>query len=128
MFTWGQVTNQNTIISVLSQCLYSQDLPGSWHTVRNSQPYIYMTPQWGGHVRWHNKSHTLYLHLQETCGHQTRQGVVLLWEAPTHKATWPFDQRDVTRQFEKFKLPLSQDLELLKLGSYLWEEVQHANA
>ena len=44
-------------------------------------------PQWGGHVRSRDKLNTFYLHFQETYGHQTMQGTVLLWEARTLKAT-----------------------------------------
>ena len=35
----------------------------------------------------YEKFNTLYLHLQKTHGHQTKQGADLPREAPTHKAT-----------------------------------------
>ena len=43
-------------------------------------------------MRWYCETTwqiTLYLHLQKTHGHQTRQGGDLSWEASTIKAFWP---------------------------------------
>ena len=31
------------------------------------------------------------IHLQETHGHQTKQGADLFWDAPTLKVTWHYD-------------------------------------
>ena len=69
----------------------SQYLTGWWHTVRNYHRYICKCPQWRDHVKSHDKLNTLYFHLQKIYGHQTRQGAVLLWEAPTLKAISPID-------------------------------------
>ena len=66
--------------------------------------------------------------MQETYGHQTKQGAILLWEAPT---TWPFNYVTNTPSRDNFKnlyLFLSPVLWLLNLGANLRQEVQHANA
>ena len=66
--------------------------------------------------------------MQETYGHHTMQGRVLLWEAPALRAIltlWLLDQSDVMWQFEKL---IWKDLCLLNLGANLLEEVQNAHA
>ena len=125
--TW-QIKNT---ISPLSQCLCSHDLPVWWHILRSSHPYISITSQRGGHVGSRYKLNTLYLHLQGTYRHQTRQGAVLLKKTCTnlsHITLWLYDQRKVVWQFEKFIFPLSQNLWLLNLGANLREQIHHANA
>ena len=53
-FTWQiKIT-----VFPLSQCLFSQDLPGWWHTVRSSHR--------GGHVWSRDKLSTSYLHWMKT--------------------------------------------------------------
>ena len=49
------------------------------------------------------KLNTLYLHLQKTCEHKTRQGADLQWEAPTFKAAWPFDHVTNVRLLDNLK-------------------------
>lgn len=39
----------------------------------------------------YDKLNTLYLHLQETHGQQTKQDADLQWVAAIVKAKWPFD-------------------------------------
>ena len=53
-----------------------------------------MTPQWGGHMKSRGNLNTLYLHLQKTYEHWTKQGADLTLEATPLKQhnsliTWP---------------------------------------
>ena len=75
-------------ISQLLQSLWLQDLSEWWHIARSSHPWIRMTPEWCGYLRSGDKLNTLYLHLQITHEHQTRQGADFQWEAPILKATF----------------------------------------
>ena len=50
-----------------------------------------------------DKLNTLYLHLQKTNKHHTRQGSDLQWEASILKATWPFDYVTNVRPRNNFK-------------------------
>ena len=88
--TW-QIKN---IISPLSQCLCSQDLPRWWHTMRSSHPYICITPQWGIKC----KLNTLYPHLQDTYGHKLGMVLSFYDRLPllSHMTLWLHDQCDVT--------------------------------
>ena len=58
-----------------------------------------MASQWDGHIRSRDKLNTLYIHLQKTHEHQTKEGDDWQWDAPILKATWPFDHMT----FENFK-------------------------
>ena len=85
-----------------------------------------MTPQWGGLVRSPDKLNTLYLDLQKTHEHQTRQNGNLLAEILTYKDTlalWLRGQQEITWQF-KIVVSLSQDLwPLTMAGCWFRREV-----
>ena len=87
MFAWGHMTNKKHYLHHRNAYVYK-----TYHgdILWRAPTHIFAWP-WGWQVRSCNKLNTLYLHLQETHGHQTRQGVVLLWKVTTLKATWPFD-------------------------------------
>ena len=72
----------------------------------------------------------IYLHLQETSGHQTRQDTVFLWEAPTLKVIRLFDDLTKVTLRDSFRNLHFRILKtwLLNLGANLQEEVQYANA
>ena len=90
-----EITWQIKNIPPSSQCLWSPNLS-------LTQKFAWTL---SGLVR------SLYLHLQKTHGHQTRQGTGLPWETPNLRAAWPFDH--MTKwQFGKLILPLLQDLRL----------------
>ena len=107
-------------MSPLIQCLWSSNLSGWWHTARSSLHKF----KWPLHevVLWSHifKLNTLYLHLQKTHGHQTRQGTDLSWEAPILKAKWPFGHSSNVRSHNNLKdLQLQfQELWPLNLAGY----------
>ena len=88
-----EVTRQiKNSIFPLSQCLCLHDLQGWRHTVRKSQPYIYMILWW-------------WVHLQETYGHQIGKVLSYCERLPLimpHENILLHDQRHVTWQsFQK---------------------------
>ena len=81
MFTRGHVTNQNHYISTITMLIVTRP---SWMVTYRNKPTssIRMTLQLGSPVRSCDKLNTFYLHLQNTYGHQIRQGADLKLEAP----------------------------------------------
>ena len=65
---------------------------------------IHMFSQWGGHVRSRDNLNALYLYLQKTHEHKTRQGADLQSEALIRKATWTFDYVTNIRSRNNFKI------------------------
>ena len=61
-------------------------------------------PSSGGHVRSRDKLSKLYLHLQNTRGHQTKQGADLQWEAPILKFKWLFDHVTNVMSLDNLKI------------------------
>ena len=87
-----EVMRQIKNISPLSQSLWSPNLSGWWHPTRSSHLRMCMTPKRGSLVGSRDKLNTLYLHLQKTHGHYTRQGAKLPRRASKIKPTLSFDQ------------------------------------
>ena len=62
-----------------------------------------------GHVESCPSTTKTYLQFHNAYGHQTWQGGVLPWGAPTHKVTWPFDHVVLRDHLTKLKTLNLQD-------------------
>ena len=82
------------LIKLIRVMTYRQELP----TIK-----LHDSSMTRGLLRLHGKLNKLYLHLQKTHEHQNRQGVGLLWETRTLKATWLFDHMINVRLCDNLK-------------------------
>ena len=95
--------NNLKTISLLSQCMWSPNLSGWFHTARRSQPYISMTHQWGCFMSSRDKVST-YPHYHNAYGHKTFQGDSIPWRTLTHKFAWPFYYMIIVRSNDNLKI------------------------
>ena len=98
-----EVTWQNKKIYFHDHNAYGHKTYQRSDSTRSSHSYIRMTSKWVDHVRSRGKLNALYLQLQKTHKHPTRQVVDLQGEAPIFEATWYFDHVTNGRSSDNLK-------------------------
>ena len=78
------------VMSPLSRDQWPPNMARCWLPMREFHPWVYITLYTRSHVSSRNQIKK-YLRCSNTYGHQTWKGGDLLWGAPTHKITWPFN-------------------------------------